>query len=183
MKVKFKDPLFSTEIHEGIFLIKNFFSKDELEAYKKDLDFIPEESWKDAHEEYEIGDLNSKYWNGKLSPDIIDVSFHRKLINIFSPTHWILSHFNFVRLKQGEGSTSCPNAPAVFEYKVAIYFGEWDGGEISFPKLNFTYLPKYGDMIIIKNAANYEHITEVVKTGTRYAYQDYVIKHPGYFMP
>jgi hypothetical protein len=181
LNVKFKEDLATQEIHSGIYLIKNFFLFEDLEAYKKHLDqtYI----WKDLHEEYKPGDLNSRYWNGKLSPDIIDVSFHSKLINLFSPTHWILGHFNFVRLIEGEQSTSCPKADPVFEYKVAIYFGEWDGGDIIFPKLDFKYSPKYGDMLIIKNEEDYEHITGVVKTGTRYAYQDYLIRHPGYFMP
>jgi hypothetical protein len=181
MKIKFIDH--SKELHQNIYLIKNFFDEEELKNYEIQLEKIEDKSWKEFHQEYSPHDLAGRYWYGKLSPDIIHRSFHEKLINLFAPTHWILSNFNFVRLISEEKSITSPSADPVFEYKIAIYFGEWEGGEISFPELNFSYLPEYGDMLIIKNAKEYQHITGVVKSGTRYAYQDYLIKHPGYFMP
>lgn len=189
-KIKFKEDVNIIPLQENIFLYKNFFDKDVLKTYENKLNSLDKDQWF-KHENYEEGDIENNYWNGKLSTDIIESDFLNKLVNYFAPSHWIMQNTNFVRLQSGQSSIDelstgefegenfiLDNA---FEYCIAIYFGEWEGGEINFPLANFKYLPKYGDMLIFKPNSN--HFTEEVRSGVRYAYQDYLIKNPGYFMP
>ena len=60
-----------------------------------------------------------------------------------------------------------------FEYltnSTIIYLNDdYEGGEIYFPNLNFTYKPKKGDAIIFPcNTENYDHGVKEVTSGNRY---------------
>jgi hypothetical protein len=98
-------------------------------------------------------------------------------------------HANFVRLKTGQfaeinnNSSFYINDDPIAYYKIGLYIGDFEGGEINFPKINFKYKPEENDLLIFKVDREYEHETLEVTSGTRYAYMDCLIPHPGYFMP
>jgi hypothetical protein len=164
------------EFDEKIFIYKNFYPNyqeliDSLESML-DKDWI-------THFNREPDDLVDTFFYNKLSLDCIKKDFHEKIINFVSTAdYWIFSHGNFMRLKTGESALNHNNKlPDHFEYVIAYYVGNFEGGEIVFKGDGKEYKPENNDLIIFRTE-NFE-VKEVTK-GTRYSYVDYLIKHPGY---
>lgn len=178
------------EIYPGILSCKNYLEKSELEYYAKTLADCPEETWF-SHYDIEPGDINGKFLDGKLSLDIVKRSLHEKLINFFAIDHlWIYCHSNVLRLKTGEySSLEDNNTERLIKYfpfiknKIALYISKFSGGEIVFPEIDFEYKPEIGELLVIDIDKKLNHYTKPVTSGIRYVYMDYVIKHPGYYMP
>lgn len=168
---------------EEIYLIKNFIDKDKANGYLNTLESFEENEWH-KHENVIPGDIEGDYWDGKLSLDILDIQFHDKVLNYFSPHRlWPYGHMNFVRLKAGQSSDLNVLISDHIKYKLAIYLGNWTGGEISFPELNVEYKPEHNDLVVFKVDEKHNHLTNPVLSGNRYAYIDFLVEHPGYFMP
>lgn len=180
-KIKFKKDSNIIKLSEEIYLYKNFLEKAIADKYLTNLESFSEDQWH-LHENYEPGDLNGDYWDGKLSLDIIDMQFQNTLVNYFAPDFWPYQHCNFIRLKTGESADESFEIYNFIDYKIALYLGNFSGGEIFFPKLNVEYKPESNDLLIFKSDINHKHITKTVTSGTRYAYIDFLVKHPGYFM-
>ena len=88
----------------------------------------------------------------------------------------------FNRLKTGENcpvEICCPSDFEKYfnflgwEWKVAIYIGEFTGGEVVFPDLDLSIKPESGDLLIWKY--NLNHYVNTVKSGTRYVYTDLLV--------
>lgn len=178
------------EIHEGIYSWKNYVPQERLDYYVNLLENLSEESWY-IHCNSEDGDISGQFLDGKLSYDIVERPFMNKLITLFGTDMlWIYCHGNFLRLKTGEGSSREDSytqivkgfAPFI-QKKLAIYMSEFSGGEIVFPEIDFEYKPEPGELLVFDINDKLDHYTKPVTSGTRYVYMDYVIKHPGYFMP
>jgi hypothetical protein len=173
------------EIHPGIHLCKQWLDLDDEYNLTMDLKKLTEPEW-DIHYNWKKGDAG-EYWVDKLSKDIVPSDFRREIINTVAPYYWSYQHYNFVRLREGQSSeihqTNNPN-PGWFnpnlEWNLAVYLGEWEGGEICFPDQDFCYKPESSDMLIFD--ADYRHKTNTVTSGTRYCYIDFVARGPGYFM-
>ena len=187
------EPRFKTDpnvikLFDEIYLFKNYLDLNLLNIYKDKLNGFEENDWH-QHGNYEIGDIEETFWGDKCSLDVIDSQLHNPLFNYFAPEYWMYQHANFVRLKSGQFSEINDNYSfylndnPIAYYKIALYIGDFEGGEINFPKLNFTYKPEENDLLIFKADKEYAHQTFEVKSGTRYAYMDCLIPHPGYFMP
>ena len=176
------------EIKEGIYLYKNFLDNEILSTYKNKLKSFTENDWH-QHGNFEIGDHEDTFWGDKCSLDIINRSFHDEIFNFFAPIYWMYQHDNFVRLKAGQFSELDDNHrfmlndKLVADYKIALYLGDFTGGAINFPELNFKYTPEENDLLVFKIDKAHSHRTETVLSGTRYAYMDCLVYHPGYFMP
>jgi hypothetical protein len=188
LPIKFKEDPNVVEIHNDIFLYKNFLDPELLSDYRNKLDSFSENDWH-QHGNFEIGDHEETFWGDKCSLDVIDYVFHDPIFNFFAPNYWMYQHANFVRLDSGQSSPVDDNTSfyvndyKIADYKVALYLGEFEGGEISFPELDFKYKPEENDLLIFKVDKTYSHETLEVTSGTRYAYIDCLIPHPGYFMP
>ena len=163
------------KLSDGIYLYKNFYP--DVEQIDSLLSSVTD--W-DSHGNYEPNDHTDEFWKGKLSPDFIDKRFHEYIINLIAPEYWILSHSNFMKLGPED---NCPvynnNIPKEFEYILAYYAGNFTGGAITFLDADITYQPERNDLILFKPTSI--DISKV-KSGTRYSYLDYLIKHPGYIM-
>lgn len=188
-RIKFKEDPNLFELADNVLLYKNFFDQETLNSYTSTLDQTQENDWH-QHGNFEIGDLEGKFWGDKCGLDIIDKNFHDRIFNFFAPNYWMYQHTNFVRLKSGQMAEYVEindqlknesNAHLYGDYKVAWYLGSFGGGAIVFPDLNLTYTPEPNDLLIFD--IKHRHYTEEVTSGTRYAYMDYLIHHPGYFMP
>jgi hypothetical protein len=188
-KIKFKEDPNLIELAENVFLYKNFFDLESLNSYTNILDKFEENDWH-QHGNFEIGDHEETFWGDKCSLDIIDRNFHDKIFNFFAPNYWMYQHTNFVRLKTGQSSNEVSvnnslnnekNMIDYCDYKVAWYLGSFGGGAIVFPDINLTYTPEPNDLLVFD--IKYKHYTEEVTSGNRYSYMDYLIYHPGYFMP
>lgn len=57
-----------------------------------------------------------------------------------------------------------------FKYSAVMYLNDnFDGGELVFPNINYTYKPKAGDIVFFpSDDDNYEHMVNVLKNGKRY---------------
>ena len=178
------------EINTGIYSWKNYVPQSTLDYYQNLLNNLSEDSWY-IHCNVDAGDISGKFLDGKLSFDIVERPFLNELIDLFGPDKmWIYCHGNFLRLKTGEGSgredsyTKILSGYAPFiQKKIAIYMSEFSGGEIVFPEINFEYKPEAGELLVFDIDIKLDHYTKPVTSGTRYVYMDYVIQHPGYYMP
>jgi predicted 2-oxoglutarate/Fe(II)-dependent dioxygenase YbiX len=47
--------------------------------------------------------------------------------------------------------------------------GNFEGGELEFPYLNFTYKPYGGDLLLFPSGVPYMHVAKPVTTGTKYS--------------
>ena len=180
-----------TEIYPGIYSCKNYIDEADLKFYITQLESFSEESWY-FHGNIETGDISGEFLDGKLSTDIVQRKLHEKIITQVATEHlWIYCHGNILRLKAGQGSSFEDSYTKILmddyqpfiQKKVAVYMGDFEGGEIVFPEAGFEYKPEAGEMLIFDVSNKLDHYTKPVTSGTRYAYMDYVIKHPGYFMP
>jgi hypothetical protein len=181
--IKLKDTSNLIELADEIYLYKNFYDNGSIEKFTTVLDQFKENDWH-QHGNLEIGDHEDTFWGDKCSLDIVDYAFHERIFNFFTPVYWMYQHKNFVRLKAGQKSIISEITDIlskITEYKIALYLGNFEGGTIVFPELDFKYNPIPNDLLIFKS--DYRHYTEEVTSGTRYAYMDYLIKHPNYFMP
>lgn len=183
--VKFLKDERIVQLSPNIYLLKDFFDIEIANKYLSILESYSDNDWLDIHANYEDGDINNTFWGDKCSKDIISVSeIHDKLIDFLAPTHWTFQHLNFIRLKENQESpTFFSNGDFCAEYKIAWYLGNFTGGEIVFPDLNFEYKPEHNDILIFKITKNSWHKTSLVTSGIRYVYSDYILPHPGYFMP
>jgi len=183
LRIKFKEDPNIIILADEVYLYKNFYDKKIINDLTDKLNNFEEKDWH-QHGNFEIGDHEETFWGDKCSLDILNYDFHDKIFNFFSPNYWMYQHTNFVRLKTGqksELSDASSILTQVSDYKVALYLGNFEGGRLVLPELNFKYDPVPNDLLIFKS--NYKHYTEEVTSGTRYVYMDYLIHHPGYFMP
>lgn len=187
-KIKFKEDNNLIKLFDEIYVYKNFHDINLIKDYTTQLDSFEEKDWH-QHGNFEIGDIENTFWGDKCSLDILNHTFHDKIFNFFSPNYWMYQHTNFVRLKTGQKTHTFTEKQSMFngvkiaDYKVALYLGDFEGGDIVFPDLDFRYSPEPNDLLIFKIDEKYSHYTDEVTSGTRYAYMDYLTYHPGYFMP
>ncbi len=185
---RFKSDPKTVKLFDEIYLMKSYLDPELLTTYKDKLNSFQENDWH-RHGNYEIGDIENTFWGDKCSLDVVDYVFHDPIFNYFAPEYWMYQHANFVRLKTGQfaeinnNSSFYINDNPIAYYKIGLYIGDFEGGEINFPKINFKYKPEENDLLIFKVDREYEHETLEVTSGTRYAYMDCLIPHPGYFMP
>ncbi len=54
---------------------------------------------------------------------------------------------------------------------------DYTGGELTFTRLNYTYTPRAGDMVMFPSGMLYQHRAHVVETGRKYALVSWVSLH------
>jgi hypothetical protein len=165
------------KLGEDIYLYENFY--DNIESIEKDLMQMGEDTW-NTHYNYQYDDHSTSIWHNRLSLDFLPREFHDSIINFVSPTYWILSHGNFMRLQPGDSVPIYNNKISnSIEYVLSYYAGDFTGGEICFLDSEVEYQPKKNDLIIFKSCSL---DIKPVSSGIRYSYLDYLIKHPGYIV-
>ena len=186
----FKDNVLIKEIYPEIFLHKNLLPDYINDEYLSVLKSRPND-W-NMHGNYSVGDheefADLYDWKDKLSFDFNFDYLKSAITNIIAPIYWTFNHTNFIRLQTGDSTAvSIPYedvnmSRAKPEYKIAYYLGEWTGGELVFPKINFEFNPMQGDLLIFSPDKEYVHFTKEITSGTRYCYIDMMNYHPGYFI-
>jgi hypothetical protein len=186
----FKDNPLVKEIYPGIFLHKNFLPNYVNYKYHSELELRKDE-W-NKHGNYEVGDHeefgNLYDWKDKLSFDFNLDYLKLNIVNTIAPIYWIFNHTNFIRLQTGDSaplSVSYEDMNMMYakpEYKLCYYLGNWTGGGLVFPKINFEFNPEEGDLLIFSPDREYVHFTKEVTSGTRYCYIDVLNYHSGYFI-
>lgn len=182
-EVPFRNNTNIEEIHEYLFVYKNFLKKETINKYTKILNSFSEEQWN-----YENAD---GYWAGKVSPEIIEEDIHQPILDLISPIFETYKIKNFYRLTEGQfAELQKPDQyygengqRIIGHYKIALYLGEFEGGEICFPDIEFKYKPNPGDLILFKIHPFLDHFTKPVLSGNRYVYADLAIYNLRHFMP
>jgi hypothetical protein len=172
------------QLKEWAFVYKNFLNANIFNKYNDIINNLSEKDWNDPTP-------HGTYWDDKISPDVIESDLHKPILDFLSPNFWIFQNTSFVRLKEGQRSDLQVSDSFFAEnrrriighYKIGLYFGNFEGGEICFPDQSLRYKPEPNDLVIFKIHQNYDHYTDTVLKGTRYAYQDMAIYNPHYFMP
>jgi len=165
---------------EFLFIKNDFLKKEIFDHYNSKIKAL---NW--------IQDERDSFWNNKISEFIDCSKIHEEIINLINKNFSLFKNNYFVKLSKNEFSSLSSHKKFFAEngqriiahYKIGIYFGNFDGGEIVFKDQNFIYKPKPNDCIIFKIHKDYNHYTEQINFGTRYAYQDFLIYTEEPFMP
>jgi hypothetical protein len=169
------------EIYPEIFVYEEFLPGFLEKQY---LNMIYETKNWNIHGNYDAGDFGDKFWKDKLTEDFNLMHLISMVTNMITPEFMPFPHLNFIRMLPGDSSkTYCSKYlgnPGTHDLNLAVYLGNWTGGNLVFPKLNFSYTPKPRDLLIFKADEKYEHYITEVKSGERYSWITYGIKHPGY---
>jgi hypothetical protein len=163
-------------IGHGIYLYKNFLDYKEISYVKEQIQSLTEKDWYTHPTESDF--------DGRVSINLDVNVIHQKIIDSVIPYYWINQHFTVNRLRENEEGPVFGNPLwNSADYIVAIYFGEWVGGELKI--LNdpdFKIKANPGDLLLLPiNESKYQ-VTKVL-SGTRYVYIDYMYKHMEWVMP
>jgi hypothetical protein len=182
-EVPFRDNPNIEQIHEYLFIYKNFLNQETIDKYTETLNNLSDSDWRQPY--------SNSYWSDKASPEIIGNDIHKPVMDLLSPIFWTYRVPSFYRLRQGqEAELQTPDnyygkdgQRIIGHYKLAIYLGEFEGGEICFPDVTFEYKPNPGDLVIFKIHPHLNHYTKPVLSGNRYVYADLAIFNLRHFMP
>ena len=171
------------KIKDGIFIWENFLSKEEVDFYFNIADNITEEEWG-------LHDNNpNPFWNKKLSQAHKEVyELGNKVNKVIAPEYMVPPVKIFTRTPIGQGmgvhiDRGDPDLSEEYfndfetcchvEWGVLIYFGDWEGGELYYPDIDFTIKPNPGDLIIHSALPPYAHGVNPVISGKRYLYANF----------
>lgn len=179
----------ATQLGIDIYLYKNFLSENELEKYNKILLSLEEKDWNQVNPEI------NWMWHTDPIPEILEIK--DKISNILSGDIFIGPGNSFVRLLKGatwgehsddyefksyiEKSKSYNEGDPFTEetipvYGLIVYFNNFEGGEIYYPKQNVVYHPKAGDLVIHSSSEHCLHGVREVKSEVRYSYSNNIRK-------
>lgn len=175
------------EIYPKVYLYENFMGKDFAKFITDVCNFYDDKDYYGEHFSYLPEDFSEDDMdlNGKIITVITQHKFADLLLldmrNLVSPQYSIFYYSEFLRLKTGESSIAKIFKENVMhpDYKVAYFCGDFTGGEVNF-KNQFVYPVKKDDLIIFD--ASYLTSVNEVRSGTRYAYINYLYKDPGVLM-
>lgn len=182
----FKDAgLEAEEIYSRIFVVRNFLTEDEISALELQFSSMSEEDWskryteslyefierqygvKTIEEAQELGHpiMIDKDWvdkNATIEDTRITHSVNERLERLFKSFPELqLSGVGSIQ-RQYEGSSlsyhvdSLSN-PRVVYANVLYLNDDFTGGELHFPKIDVTYRPERGSLIVFPSADEYLH--------------------------
>ena len=174
------------KLEENIYLVKKFLDQESLNSLVRTAENA--EKW-DANL-----DLVNPFWRNKtidVGNEKITKCINEKQSAFLNNTCWINGNDKILRQFVGGETLNihCDN-PAIDDpsYKddgtrwgMVIYLNEFNGGEIFYPKLNITYKPEPGDLVIHPASSKYEHGTKPVLEGSnRYIITGFgvLLSHP-----
>ncbi len=102
----------------------------------------------------------------------------KKLFNdndeMFMSSFWIAKQFSGSAVPEHEDTDGGTNMH--FEYSAIIYLNSLpDSGELFFPSLNYSYLPKAGDLLVFRSKSTGTHVVEKIN-GDRYSLPMWITK-------
>lgn len=185
-----------TTITNGVYVYKNFISKEQVERVnakvkQKILEIRAENNGElDLMREKMIGDID----------ELFDV--WEQMSKFLYPTHAIHPKDSVSVIRPGDGGmrvhedspgegnhhklsvTDAWNTCTILDYGVITYFGDYTGGAVFYPELGIEVLPEPGDMVIHGALRQHRHGVKEVDSGERYAFSNFSLpysKNPGTF--
>ena len=184
------------QLGEKAFAYKNFVPKDLVEKIN---------SFYNAYERevFNFDDPPIDWYKNKTSPTNPDLVEVWNLVSEFLyPDHVIQPGLSVQIMEPGDGemfvhadspgegnhhmltskdrwSTCCS-----LSWGAVAYFGEFEGGEIFYPRFDIEYAVQPGDLVLHSAVSPWEHGVKEVRSGKRYAYSMFGLetdKNPGSF--
>jgi hypothetical protein len=154
-------------IEEGIFVVKKFMSEDNC---KNIVDILKNARYIVRKDNILVYDLNKE---SLLQRNIIENKIKENIAySLF------IGEGQFNCILQGNNMNKHKDLDE-FDHKrfskkygVVLYLNNFDGGEINYPKLNISYHPSAGDLLLHKSYI--EHEVLEVKSEKRYTYSSYL---------
>lgn len=164
-------------LRDDVWVIKNWFSPEELDFWTGIANAATEEDWNKTdrdwwHDKFlYIGDMED------VKPKILEL--HDRIKGLLDPEFkdWMIGHtLSLHRMREGQEMFLHADDPVeqtgktnYVKLSFVMYLNEFNGGELYYPRLDFTYHPEPGDIVIHPGHSQYEHKTLPVKPGpTRY---------------
>lgn len=157
---------------EGVWLYENFISKNQCLAIVNKVESLTEKDWQDGWTRHqgtlfynntpESEKVISEWWKDKVSPPILmpEITIiNNNLKELFTPELVFLPEYKITRLRPGQNmhphrddrsASANQEVKQQFTIKCAytLYLSDFVGGEINYPELSYTHVPKPGDLII-----------------------------------
>lgn len=195
--------LVAKELYSGIFVVDNFLTSDELIELKEYVDGLSQEDWSKSYTESLYAFIEEQYgvktmeeaqalgheikidedWvdkNATLSNSDVCANINTRLLSLFSQfpelelqgVGSIQRQYEGVELSYHVDSESKPNVA----FACVLYVNDdFVGGELHFPRIDVTYKPKRGALIVFPSSGEYFHGVLPVGAGpTRYALPTFV---------
>jgi hypothetical protein len=193
------------KLTEGIYVFKNYISKDMCDRYVKILDSFDLERFKE--------DKNYIPWyDDKMSPSVPEaIDLWEQVSELIYPEYVINPQSQFITSRPGQdGMFLHSDSPgkehadmltqedsygtcSLIDYGVVTYLSEFTGGEVYYPAFfedgtlkpngdpesapgELIYKPEPGDVVIHGAEAPYFHGTKAVTSGIRYAFSCFATK-------
>lgn len=164
------------KLEDNIWVIKNFLSKEELEAYMLEVKNSTEEDWNQQ---------GSGWYEGKVLPlqkrpamkvaDEIVEKF--KTLFEFANEYSFGCPMSIHRMKPGEEMFIHADYPELDDFNedyilfnVALYHNEFEGGSLFYPGKDYIeYKPEPGDLVMHPGTTDYRHgVRKVTGENIRY---------------
>jgi predicted 2-oxoglutarate/Fe(II)-dependent dioxygenase YbiX len=188
----YDDPSIDKIKEEGVWVGKNFVSKEDCSDIVERVNNFSDEAWLDGWARHQATlfyknqasaeKAIEEWWSDKVSPPVLIPAINRineKLKGIFAPELIFLPEYKVVRLKPGHNMKSHrdnrsgdndlqPETKQEFTINCAytIYLSDFKGGEIHYPELDYTHVPEPGDIVIHSGRVLHE-VLDVIE-GNRY---------------
>ena len=172
------------EVHKGIWKMENFLTEDIVSHYLSIVQSMSEDEWAKIHWTYEEGDTMGSFWHKRMSKWIHPHErIHSEFYRFFAPEQVPLGMLRtFNRMLPGEITTPelCTMSNAWennnnfnAKYRIGLYIGEFTGGDLVFPEIDFKLNVKQNDIVVWEYPL--KHYVAPVTSGIRYSYSDYLV--------
>lgn len=181
----FKKNVKYQQLGEDIYLIENFLNPQEAELFKKHID-----------KDFADRGIFMVMGGAEISNPILKIEEIRtKLVDIINPEYGLGKSTAVNRMNIGKSwgeHADCHDfvelrkksklKDPLDEYDVVndtkfglvVYFNEFGGGEIYYPRQNIQYHPKPGDLVVHSSEENCFHGVKEVTEGYRYSYSGFL---------
>jgi len=163
------------DIGHGILVKRNFLDLVDLNFIKYQAEELPEEDW--------FTHPTGSYFQGKISTNLRVEQIASIFIDEIMPEYWTNEHKSVNRVRPGDELIKFGwGAWNSADYLVVYYFGEWEGGEVTFlekdgEEINFTFMPEQNNLYLFPIQDRQFYISSPVTSGIKYSHIDWVYKH------
>lgn len=181
-------------VTEGIYLYRGFLEKDFVDKVSESLLEKAKLVNSDEHN-------HPNNWYADKTYELEDLAYsYKKVSELLLPELYVVPSIAMLITQTGDEMfvhTDSPeheedvDSPDHFEtchivdYGVVMYYGEWTGGDVFYPKLGLSVSPKAGDLLIHKSRHPYDHGVKPIESGVRGAQSLFAVtaeNDPGTFI-
>ena len=188
MRIMFKNIEGFEEIGQDIFVYRGFLSFSELNTIQSEINSLNEDDWKFAP-------INDRMYNKVSAPNEILESIRERIISFLPEGYFLGRGTSFVRLFKGDewGLHSDAHDFLPIREKAAqlkydepfewadnerwglvLYFNDFQGGELYYPKQNIEYKQSPGDLVIHSAEEHCAHGVRPVQSAIRYSHSNHI---------